>query len=254
MFRFGNLSKFKEIDHFISDRAGGVSPAPFDKLNIGFNTKDDPKNVLKNREMLAKTNCFDLRSLTTLKQTHSNNIVVLNADIKGRGAVDHDSALPDADALITNSTRAPIMVQVADCVPLLMFDPDKRVVAVVHAGWRGTLLHIAERTVEKMAASFGTDPLNVIAGIGPSIGPCCYEVGHEVVDKADDMEPYIYYKKGKPYLDLWEANKAQLMKAGVRSSNIEVAGICTKDNADIYFSSRANNGVTGRFGAVISLS
>jgi len=253
MFRFGNLSKHKVIQHFISDRSGGVSPAPYNTLNIGFNTKDAPENVIKNREILAIKSCFDLNALTTVKQTHSGNVILVNADIKGRGALDYDSALHDADALVTNLRKVPIMVQVADCVPILLFDPVNNVIAAVHAGWRGTLLHIAAKTVEKMSSSFGSDPLNLIAGIGPSIGPCCYEVGKEVVDKAADMMPFIYNKKGKPYFDLWESNKAQLMNSGVRSSNIEVSGICTMDNSDLYFSSRAGKGITGRFAACIEL-
>jgi len=250
MFRFKNLSKFKEIDHFISDRTGGISPAPYDSLNIGFNTKDAPKNILRNRKILSEMTGIKISSLTTAKQPHSSNVYIVSQFQKGKGGKDYESAISDSDALITQYPDILLLVQVADCVPLLIFDSKKKVIAAVHAGWKGTMLKITEKTLNKMREEFGSNPKDIIAGIGPSIGPCCYEVGNEVIDKAGDMKRFID-KNNK--FDLWKANEFQLTSVGVKRSNIEISGICTKDNSNKYFSSRASNGITGRFGAGIML-
>ena len=251
MFRFNNLSKFKkEIEHFISDRKGGVSPAPYDSLNIGFNTQDDRKYVLRNRKALLEKVGIKLRALTTAKQTHSNNVYLVSPFQRGLGSKDYESAISDTDSLITRSPDILLLVQVADCVPLLIYDPKMKVIAAVHAGWKGTIAKIAEKTVKKMQEEFGSNPKDLVIGIGPSIGPCCYEVGDEVIGNAGDMKKFID-KKNK--FDLWKANEFQLTSVRVKRSNIEISGICTKDNSGKYFSARASNGMTGRFGAGIML-
>ena len=152
------------------------------------------------------------------------------------------------------------MVLAADCVPVLMYDPRVRVIAAVHAGWRGTVGRITAKTVERMREEFGCEPRDVIVGIGPSIGPCCFEVGEEVVEAAreglGDLTGLIEPGKqaGKYLLNLWEANRRQLRQVGVEDIRIEVAGICTVCHHDRFFSYRGDRGNTGRFGAGIMLN
>lgn len=250
-YLFENLSRQKGITHFITTRKGGVSRKPFDTLNLGFNVPDDPKHVAKNRALLAEALGFPIGSLTTAKQVHGNKVAIVNKGQRGR-------ELDGFDAMITDVPGICLMVQIADCPPLLLYDPVHKVIGAVHAGWRGTVKKIAFNAVMSMSKIFKSDPHNIYVGIGPSIGPCCYEVGDEVVrevaDKLNDPDELIIKRNGKDYFDLWEANKRQLIEAGVPGSNIEVSGICTKDNSDTFFSSRASNGLTGRFGAGIMLA
>lgn len=229
-FLFENLSHLKGIRHFVSTRNGGTSKPPFNTLNLSFNVSDDPKNVLQNRKLLTEALGIDIESITTAKQVHNNKIAVVTREMRGRGSNDHESALDDIDAMVTNVPGILLMIQVADCVPLLFYDPVKKVIAAVHAGWRGTVLKIARNTVKSMANKYKSDPYNIYVGIGPSIGPCCYEV------------------------DLWETNKRQLLDSGIPQSNIEVSRICTRCEKKTFFSYRAGKGVTGRFGAGIMLA
>ena len=256
-FLFENLSHKKGIIHFISTRNGGVSKPPFDTLNISFNVSDDPKNVLKNRELLAEAVGFDAASVVTAKQVHDNKVAFVTKDMKGKGAFDLISALDGIDAMVTNVPKICLMVQVADCVPVLLYDPVKKVIGAVHAGYKGTILTIAENTVRSMIKQYRSDPRNIYAGIGPSIGPCCYEIGKEVVNEVKDNlkngKDLIYVKKGKNFFDLWKANRSQIEDCGVPGRNIEVAGICTNDRTDMFFSFRAGKGTTGRFAAGIML-
>jgi hypothetical protein len=243
-FLFENLTRKKGILHFISTRNGGVSPKPFNSLNISFNVSDEEKNVLRNRKALADAVGFPLEGLTTSKQVHKNKVATVTKAMRGL-------VLDGTDAMITNTPDICLMVYLADCVPILLYDPVRKVIGAVHAGWRGTVINIVQNAVNSMIKTFGSDPKNIYAGIGPSIGPCCYEVGHEVINEAP--KEFIITRNGKSYFDLWGANKKQLMDVGIPSANIELAGICTMENSDKFFSSRADHGVTGRFGAGIML-
>jgi YfiH family protein len=170
--------------------------------------------------------------------------------MRGKGSKDYSSAIDNSDALITQHPDILLMVQVADCVPILLYDPVNKVIAAIHAGWKGTVKLIVEKTIKKMVDEFGSDPKDIIAGIGPSVGPCCYEVGKEVIHDAGNMKEFID-KRGR--FDLWRANESQLISQGLKRSNIKIASVCTMCNKDIYFSSRASGGNTGRFGAGIIL-
>ena len=248
---FENLSHIKGIRHFISTRNGGVSKPPFDTLNLSFNVSDDPKHVAVNRQILSSALGFNLELMTTAKQVHGNKVAVVTKATRGKGAIDHGSALAGIDAMVTNVPGILLMIQAADCVPLLFYDPKQKVIAATHAGWRGTILKIARNTVSSMVKRFKSDPAYIYVGIGPSIGPCCYEVGRKVIREAS--KDLLKIRNGKNYFDLWKANKSQLIEAGIPASNIEVSKICTHCSSDIFFSSRAGGGITGRFGAGIML-
>jgi hypothetical protein len=257
-FLFENLSHKKGIVHFISTRNGGTSNSPFDTLNISFNVSDDPEVVLKNRKLLAEAVGFDAAGIVTAKQVHDNKVALVTKDMRGKGAFDFISALDGIDAMVTNVPKICLMVQVADCVPVLLYDPVKKVIGAVHAGYKGTILKIAENAVKSMIKQYRSDPNDIYVGIGPSIGPCCYEVGKEVVKEVKDSlkngKDLINVRKGKSFFDLWKANRSQVEACGVPRQNIEVAGICTNDRTDMFFSFRAGKGTTGRFAAGIMLA
>lgn len=259
-FRFQNLSKHSGIDHFVSTRTGGLSPPPYESLNLGFHVEDNAKTVLQNRERLAANIDISLSDFTIAKQIHSGKVTIVTEEMRGYGAADLDTAVEATDAMITDVPRLCLMVLAADCVLVLLFDPQKRVVAAVHAGWRGTVKLATQNTAETLKQEFNCNPAELLVGIGPSIGPCHYEVGPEVIAQVEETfggtEGYINNETpdGKGYFNLWEANKRQVIAAGIPAQNIEVAQICTYCNAHLFFSERHQKGRTGRFGAGIMLS
>ena len=257
LFKFDIFEQFHEVKHFITGREGGCSPAPYHGLNLGFGTNDNPENVLENRYMLAESIGTPLDWFVFPRQTHSDNIEIVTNRYRGLGTITRDNALDNTDALITAEKNVLITIQVADCVPVLLLDTENSVIAAIHAGWRGTVQEITSKTVQKMQSYFGSKPENIIAGIGPSIGSCCYEVGTEVQSAflADNPQNAVLFKQknGGLYLDLWLANKNQLLKLGVLEENIEIAQLCTLCNHTKFFSSRHGQGDTGRFAAGIML-
>ncbi|MDY6955082.1 MAG: peptidoglycan editing factor PgeF, partial [Thermodesulfobacteriota bacterium] len=179
--------------------------------------------------------------------------------LRGSGATDYTGAINATDAMVTGLPEICLMVFLADCVPLLIYDPTKRVVGVAHAGWKGTLQSIAEKTVHVFRRDFGSSPQDMVAAIGPSIGPCCYEVGQPVISQIEQLwktkDGCVEKERSqsKRHLDLWEANRRQLVGAGIPNRNIEIARICTNHHPDLFFSYRHEKGKTGRFGAGIFL-
>jgi YfiH family protein len=230
-----------------------VSRAPFDSLNLGGNVGDDPKAVRRNHERMYAALGVDDAKACTVWQVHSADVVIANAPVNGRRWLAH------ADALMTDRADVPLSMRFADCTPILFHDPIKGVIAIAHAGWRGTVQGIAATVVRALAAAYGSKPADVRAGIGPAIGPRKYQVGGEVVAAAQE---YFGTTAGlirrdpvdsTAYLDLWAANRLDLEQAGVPTEQIEVAGICTAEHVDEFFSHRQEKGKTGRFGAVIAL-
>ncbi|MGQ3684116.1 MAG: peptidoglycan editing factor PgeF [Candidatus Loosdrechtia sp.] len=256
---FKNLSKNREIKHFVSTRIGGFSNQPYHSLNLGFHTGDNPAAVLKNRKQLALMLGVPLHNFVTAKQVHGSQIRIITRGSRGQGAFDYDTATPLTDAMVTDVTNIVLMVLQADCVPVLLFDARRKVIGIIHAGWKGTVKKISKDTILVLKEKFGCLPADILAGIGPSIGPCCYEIGPEIIAEISN----VFYLKskcrnqntasGKNFFDLWKANKMQLMEAGVPEENIETAGICTYCNHHLFFSHRNCTTGTGRFGAGIML-
>jgi YfiH family protein len=255
IFKFDIFEPFHEVKHYISTRKGGTSQSPYDGLNLGFGTDDCASNVLENRYLLAESIGIPMDWFVFPRQTHSANIVRVDASHLGLGTKEKESAIADTDALITNCKHIFLNIQVADCVPLLLFDPVVGAIAAIHAGWKGTVANITAKTILTMSHEFGTIPENIVAGIGPSIGACCYEIGKEVVQAFDPnvSDKIFIAKNGSTHLDLWKANQLQLIGVGVKQENIEISGLCTKCNHHLFFSSRQGNGNTGRFVAGIML-
>ena len=256
---FENLSAWKEIRHFVSTRTGGVSKPPFDSLNLGFNVGDNPDRVLKNRRRFAEAIGIPLNQFTIARQIHSGNVRIISDELKGSGSTNHENAIKDTDAMVTNVEGICLAILVADCVPILFFDPVQRAIGVAHAGWKGTLEFIAQKTVMAMEKAFGSLAEDVVVGIGPSIGPCCYKVGPDIISQVEIIfhtkKEYILNesKSGEGYFDLWKANLDQLLHAGIERKNIEMAMRCTCHNSDLFFSYRHQKGVTGRFCPGITL-
>ena len=259
-YQFLELRDFPGLIHFVSGREGGVSVGGQSALNLGFMDKDRDDRVLTNRILLAEAVGCGVDDFIFGEQKHTTHVEVVTRAQRGRGGREKATRLPSTDALITRETGVCLMVLAADCVPVLMYDPRMRVIAAVHAGWRGTVGRIAAKTEERMREEFGCDPRDMIVGIGPSIGPCCFEVGEEVVEAAleglGDLKGLVETGKhpGKYQLNLWEANRRQLRQVGVEDARIEVAGICTVCHHDQFFSYRGDRGNTGRFGAGIMLN
>ena len=259
LISFRSLFRHQTIRHFVSTRTGGQSNAPYDSLNLGYHVGDNPEHVLENRKRLALAVGIPLSCFTLAKQIHSGTVAVVSEAMRGRGSTKYEEAIETTDAMVTDVPGICLVILVADCVPMLFFDPVKKVIGVAHAGWKGTLQSIALHTVGAMENGFGSSPHNIIVGMGPSIGPCCYEVGPEVISHVKSaFSPSKEYlvkesKDGKGYLDLWRANLDQLLRAGIQRKNIEMAMKCTCHNPDLFFSYRHQKGGTGRFGAGISI-
>ena len=256
----GHLSLFPEdrLVHGFSARLGGVSPAPFDTLNMALHVGDDPACVWENRRRYFAALGLDAERICTIRQVHGTEIVRAFRRDAGRGARDYAGALADADAVITNDSGVALMLCYADCVPVLLYDPVHNAAGLVHAGWRGTVQRIAAQTVARMGEEFGTVPSDVLAGIGPSIGADCYTVGAEVADHFRTAFPahadvIVLKRDGEIHLDLWAANCAQLVEAGVLEENIDRADTCTSCDCAFFYSYRAAGGRTGRLTAVMEL-
>lgn len=252
-FTFDHFSDCPGLRHFVS------SVDDRERSNLGFVEWADPLQVIENRQRLAAAVGFPLQKLTIGQQTHSCNIAVVREKEAGSGASDNALRIPSTDALITNVKGVCLMVMTADCVPVLLYDPVKHAVAAIHAGWRGTVGGIVGQTLALMEKEYGTVPADVIAGIGPSIGKCCFEVGGEVAEAFTDRYGRIPAlveagaREGKYQVDLWEANRLQLIMCGVPEKHIETAGVCTFCSHNEFFSYRYDKGDTGRLGSGVML-
>ncbi len=222
-------------------------------LNLALHTGEDVKHIIANRTKVAALFDEDEKfHFIVANQTHSDNIAVITEkETKGWSSI--EDAVADCDALITDKKGLVLTVLTADCVPVLLYDKEKEIVAAVHAGWKGTESKIVTKTVEKMVKVYGSYPEDIIAGIAPSIGRCCYEVGEDVARHFFN-EPRSFDVLGEKYmLDLPFLNKKQLLDAGVLEEHIEMSGICTACEVKRFFSYRKEQGCSGRFMSMIGL-
>ena len=256
----GKFSIFSEdiAVHAISTRLGGVSRAPYDSLDLALHVGDEAGDVCENRRIFAASLGLDAAHIVTPNQVHGDVVARVTEKDAGRGATDYDDCIQETDALITDTPNLPLMLCFADCTPIVFLDPEHRAAGIAHGGWKGTVASIAEKTLRCMGEAFGTQPKDVLVGIGPAIGPCCYEVGAEVAEKFRAAFPYadeclLKEQDGHIHLNLWEANRQQMLRAGVPEENIEVAGECTCCRHKWYYSYRADGGKTGRIAAMIAL-
>ncbi|MBI5236259.1 MAG: peptidoglycan editing factor PgeF [Deltaproteobacteria bacterium] len=253
------------LSHGFLGRTGGSSKAPFESLNFDLRGADAPENVKANAGLASMACSAPLEAATLVNQVHGNAVVEANEENRP------SLRATDADAIITSLTGIPLGILTADCLPVLFYDPIRRAIGVAHAGWKGTAAGVSVRTVGAMRSRYGSDPKDIIAAFGPSIGPCCYAVGLAVVETFKSAYPLphpalprergggkgIAHKSawieesfddaaGKITFDLALANAGQLVEAGLSSDNIDVVSRCTACNSHEFFSYRKDNGVTGR--------
>ena len=246
VFKFESFKKYTNIAHFVTTKEGWLSG------NKPRFTGDQEADYSGFREELALSCHWDAKRFIFARQTHSDHVAVATSE-------NLLTTISDTDALITNEPGLFVCVQTADCVPVLLFDPHLKVVAAIHAGWRGTVSKIAKKAVQQMTDTFGCDPSNIIAGIGPSIHLHAYEVGREVVEAVEVnfsnstalLKPSL--NKGKAYFDLWEANQTVLIESGIPEANIEVMGLCSFEHTDLFYSARREGIDTGRMVSGIRL-
>ena len=271
-------AKFPWLVHGFSTRAGGLTTAyGAPSLNLGFTKEDRRETVERNRAIflqnLGATRNKPPMPLVTLRQIHSDLIHVV---------ADAPDSPPAGDGIITNTPGLVVVVQTADCLPVILIDPKRKAVGVFHAGWRGTLRRMVEKGVGEMRRNFGSDPRNLQAAIGPGIQKCCFEVGPEVriqfeaqfayadqlfreikeLDPVREKYPMLFLTARAPghselpiqlFLDLAEANRRQLLDAGVTAKNIHVSPLCTACRTELLFSYRKEKGVTGRMLAAVGI-
>jgi polyphenol oxidase len=236
--------------HALFTRHGGVSPDPWGSLNVGGTVGDDLERVHENRVLSFQAMGCAPESIFDVWQIHSADVVC------ARSPRPAEDSYRQADIILTDQPDVTLFMRFADCVPIMMHDPRKGLVGLAHAGWMGTLRDVAIATVEALKKNYGSNPADLVAGIGPSIGPDHYEIGADVILQVmqkygDESQRFLKSQHGKIHFNLWEANRLALEHAGV--CQIEVSGICTACHTEDWFSHRAEKGRTGRFGALISL-
>jgi YfiH family protein len=247
-FQFNSLLN-TTVQHGIFSRLGGVSPDPWRSLNVGGTVGDDRARVEQNQKRVLKALSLDPGAVFDVWQVHSAEVVICKGPRAGR---EHHKA----DVILTDQPGIPLMMRFADCVPIMLYDPIQQAIGLAHAGWMGTARGAVLNAVQGMVDTYGSRPGDILAGIGPAIGPDHYEVGEDVIaafEKSLGKRSHAYFHgNGKTYLDLWSANKDLLETAGV--TRIELAGLCTACDTDRWYSHRAEGGKTGRFAAVMSLN
>ena len=278
------LGKLAWLVHAFSTRHGGVSRAyGGNSLNLGFTQQDSRAAVERNREIFLKelgvANGRTSWPLVSLRQIHSD-VIHRVGRVQGDRMLEQPLA---GDGIVTDTPGLLVAVQTADCLPIILADRKRRAVGVFHAGWRGTVKRIVEKGVGEMRKHFGSDPWDLVAAIGPGVQGCCYEVGEEVRTKFEaqfayasslfrqlkesdpvrEKYPLLFLTARPPghselpvklFLDLGEANRRQLLDAGVMAKNIEAVESCTACHTELLFSFRAEKGVTGRMMAAAGIS
>jgi YfiH family protein len=239
MLTFSALSS-SCLFHGVFNRYGGVSPEPWESQNVTFGLGDDPQNVRTNREAIKKN--LSCLKLVSAKQVHGSKVCIIKEN------PERDLEVEGYDALVTNVQGLGLMIQQADCQAVMLYDHAKKVVGIAHAGWRGSVANIIASTVSAMSDAFATDPVDLIAAISPSLGPCCAEF----VNYRSELPVSLHdYQVSPDYFDFWAISRDQLCKAEIRPKNIHIEEICTCCCHD-YFSYRRDK-KTGRLASVIGL-
>lgn len=249
--RYYRFSSLPHVKHGIFTRHGGISPAPFASLNLGGTVGDEVEHVHANHDLMYEALKVDRNHTVTVWMVHGTDVVIADRPVQGRRWLTH------ADAMITDKPGVSLVMRYADCTPIFAHDPVKGAIGIAHAGWQGTVKGVAANLIRAMMQAYDSYPADIIAGIGPSIGPERYQVGEEVVAAVQahfsTTEGLIrrHPDDGTAYFDLWEANRRELMREGVEQ--VEIMGLCTATHTEDWFSHRAEKGKTGRFGAVLTL-
>lgn len=247
------LEKTGIVNHGFSTRLGGVSTGHCATMNISTTRGDDPDAIIENKKRIAAAIGVDVDAMTFTHQTHTTNVAVVLGEDRGKRFM-------ETDGMITNVPGICLVTFYADCVPLYLVDPVKKAIGMSHSGWRGTVGKMGKVTVEKMVETYGSNPEDIIAAIGPSICQDCYEVSGDVIEEfkknfAENLWSDIFYQKenGKYQLNLWRANEEVFIEAGIKKENIAVTNVCTHCNPDILFSHRTSGFNRGNLSAFLAL-
>lgn len=234
------------ISHGISTRHGGVSSGHLESLNLGLDVGDSQENLSENYRRFAEMAQVDKEKMVLAYQRHSDNILVVdeeNLEDLLKGPVD------EVDGFITKINDCGLVVRFADCQGALMFEPEKKIIAAVHSGWKGNAKNIIGKTVKKMVDEFEADPTKILVGISPSLGPCCAEF----TDPKNELPEFMHRYLDGNFVDLWKCSFEQLTLEGVLPENIEIAQRCTVCENKEFFSYRGGKKKTGHMGGVICL-
>lgn len=239
------------ITHAIFTRQGGVSPNPYQSLNVGGTSGDTRENVVENRKRIFECLRLPVESIFDVWQVHGKDMIYT------REPRPLNSNHQPADIILTDQPGVTLFMRFADCVPILLFDPLHKAIGLVHAGWQGTVLRVAEIAIDSMKRMFNSNPKDIIAGIGPSIGPDHYEVGNKVFTEVEKnlgffKDEILIHNSKSTFLDLWKSNELILRASGVQQ--IEVSKLCTACNLSDWYSYRKEGISSGRFGALIGLT
>lgn len=247
------------VRHLYSTRRGGVSMGNLGPMNLSFARGDSVDTVTENFRRICFVSGIFPGDMVFSDQVHSDRIMLVDGRDRGKGLI-KPKEMQGFDGLITNTPEVCLVTFHADCCALFFLDPDHKAIGLSHAGWKGTVLEIGRKTVEKMTECFGSDPSRILAGISPSIGPCCFEVQDDVKDmfavRFPEWEDEIIRdgeRPGKYYVDLWKTNRLILEKAGLRSENITVTDLCTKCEAEYFHSHRRSGNNRGSQAAFLEL-
>lgn len=252
LIRFSHFSKAGLNRHGITTRQGGVSQGPLASLNMGRRGVDQQENIIENHRRAAEALGVPPGSFVFSDQVHGSRIRQVNNE-------NLDEPISETDGLMTDVPGVTLGTLYADCMAIMIYDPEHHAIGMAHAGWRGTALGIGPELVQKMTASYGSRPETLLAALGPAIGECCFEVGDEVLRAFFEIptlrqeQGWLLDKDGKPRVDLTQANRQLLISAGVAPGAIETASLCTHCNPDLLYSHRRDQGNTGRMAALMSL-
>ena len=246
--------------HGFTTRLGGVSTGDCASMNLSFTRGDREEDVRENYKRIGQALGIDMSKAVLSHQVHKTEIFVAGKEDQGRGVDPSQERLFEIDGLMTKEEGIPLVTFFADCVPLLFYDPKKKVIASSHSGWRGPVEKIGAKTVKKMEQEFGCKPEDILAVIGPSICQDCYEVSEDVAKEfervftREEYEEMILDKKnGKYQLDLWKANEDILLGSGIEKKHLAVTDLCTCCNPEFLFSHRASHGRRGNLSAILCL-
>jgi YfiH family protein len=250
--KYYSFDIFESLDivHGIFTRQGGISPVPWKSLNLGGSHGDSNVNILENKRRIFSVFELPIESVYDVWQVHSDKVICTEAPRP------LDAEQLKADGIVTNLSGITLFMRFADCVPILLFDPVKKVIGIVHAGRLGTIKKICSNAVQVFQDKYYSDPNDILAGIGPSVGPDHYWVSSKNIEDVKaafgrDASKLLWRHNNKVAFDLWRANQMLLQQAGVH--RIQTAEICTACHVTDWYSHRAENGKTGRFGALIAL-
>ena len=254
--KYYTIDEFKEtglVKHGFSTRCGGVSENEYKSMNLRMHCDDKLENILKNYEIFSREIGVNFENLVFSNQVHCDTIKSVGKEDMGNGIL-KPQKWDGAAGLITNEPGVPLCIFAADCVPVFFLDRNKKVIALVHSGWKGTALKIGAKCVEKMAAEYGSNPKDILVGIGPSIGVCHFEVGDEVADVfRDTFGDAVLEMHEKWHVNMQKAIEISLLEQGISKENIINADICTYCNSELLFSHRKTNGKRGVMAGIMEL-